>query len=114
MSTLRAGDVLEVRLLRKIDGKFRAERVHLEADAVRWMSTPELLRTFSGAIATAGERLDITEEHLKGEEGDPWCEPCQSWHPRPRDKAHHDALQCFAPFDQEHDQEQEQEVTEQL
>ncbi|MEN3369974.1 MAG: hypothetical protein V7609_2117 [Verrucomicrobiota bacterium] len=100
MSTLRAGDVLEVRLLRKIGGKFQAERVHLEADDVRWMSTPELLRTFSGAIATAGERLDITEEHATGaDDGSaPWCEACQSYHTKPRDKAHHEALKCFAPW----------------
>lgn len=100
MSSLRAGDILEVRLLRKIGGKVQRERVALEADNVRWMSTPELLRTFAVAIATASERLDITEEHLKGQEGDPWCEPCQSWHPRPRDKQHHQALQCFAPFNE--------------
>lgn len=83
---------------RDFDGKPHVERVALDADAVRFMSTPELLRTFSAAIATASERLDITEEHALGEEGDPWCEHCRSYHPRPRDKTHHDALQCFAPW----------------
>ncbi len=32
--------------------------------------------------------------------GSPWCEPCQSWHPKPRDKKHHAALRCFAPFEE--------------
>jgi hypothetical protein len=31
-------------------------------------------------------------------EGAPWCEACQSWHPVPRDREHHAALQCFAPY----------------
>ncbi len=103
MSNLRAGDHLEVRLIRKIKGKPTLERVALDADDVRFMSTPELLRTFAGAIENASQRLDIAEEYAtKGreDEGDPWCEPCQSWHPRPRDPAHHKALKCFAPFEE--------------
>jgi hypothetical protein len=28
----------------------------------------------------------------------PWCEACQSWHPAPRDAAHHKALMCRAPY----------------
>ncbi len=28
---------------------------------------------------------------------DPWCEPCGSYHPVPRDAAHKAALNCFAP-----------------
>ena len=102
MSNLRPGDQLEIRLIRKIKGKVALERVALEADDVRFMSTPELLRTFAGAIENAGQRLDIAEEYAtKGreEEGHPWCEACQSWHPRPRDKEHHVALHCFAPFE---------------
>ena len=102
MSTLRAGDILQVRLLRKVEGKFLQERVDLDADAVRFMSTPELLRTFSAAIATASERLDITEEHATGaDDGSaPWCEPCQSYHSRPRDKQHHESLGCYAPWEE--------------
>lgn len=101
MSSLRKGDVLEIRLIRKISGKPTLERVNLKADDVRFMSTPELLRTFAGAIENASERLDLTEEYARGAEGDPWCEACQSYHPSPRDKEHHEALQCFAPFVEE-------------
>ena len=27
-----------------------------------------------------------------------WCKACQSFHPKPRSKAHHTALKCFAPY----------------
>lgn len=29
----------------------------------------------------------------------PWCPPCRSYHPAPRDAAHKAALRCFAPED---------------
>lgn len=31
-------------------------------------------------------------------DGVPWCEPCQSWHDKPKNKEHHAALKCFAPW----------------
>lgn len=32
---------------------------------------------------------------LETKEGDaPWCAPCNSWHARPKDAAHHRALKC--------------------
>jgi hypothetical protein len=30
------------------------------------------------------------------QQGDPWCEPCKSYHPKPRDAEHKAALRCFA------------------
>ena len=30
--------------------------------------------------------------------GLPWCEPCGSWHPTPRDHRHHTLLQCYRPW----------------
>ncbi|HEY3898949.1 MAG TPA: hypothetical protein VGM54_10070 [Chthoniobacter sp.] len=33
----------------------------------------------------------------KSGDGDPWCQWCNSWHPKPRDAAHKKALMCFAP-----------------
>jgi hypothetical protein len=38
---------------------------------------------------------------LAGHKGVPWCEACKSWHARPRDKEHHAALKCFAPWVEE-------------
>lgn len=42
---------------------------------------------YTGTITLDGESM-------------PWCEPCQSWHMKPRDKEHHAALQCRAMWPQ--------------
>jgi hypothetical protein len=63
MSLLGSDDVLGVRVYRKINGKRHVERVDIRASDVRYLSTPELLRHFSGCIDTAVTRLDAIEEY---------------------------------------------------
>lgn len=31
-------------------------------------------------------------------DGVPWCAPCQSWHNKPKNREHHAALKCCAPW----------------
>lgn len=65
MSILGDEDVLKVKLARVINGKLVVEHIDITASDVTLMSTPELLRHFSACIASAKERLDITEEYSK-------------------------------------------------
>lgn len=63
MSNLRRDDVLRVRLVRMINGKVHAERLDINESDVRYMSTPELLRHFTGCIERCSQRLDLIEEY---------------------------------------------------
>jgi len=65
MSLLRPDDILFIKLARRINGKLVAEQVKIDAEDVRFLSTPQLLRHFTEQIDRAQARLDAAEEFSK-------------------------------------------------
>ena len=63
MSILGKDDILEIKLMRKINGKHVQERIQISNEDIFWMSAPEFLRHFSACIKTAKNRLDLAEEY---------------------------------------------------
>lgn len=63
MSLLREGDILFVKLARRINGKLVEEQLQVEAEDVIYLSTPHLLRHFVEQIDRAQARLDAAEEY---------------------------------------------------
>jgi hypothetical protein len=51
------------------------------------------------ATKKIGEMFALTSKLMFGDEDSgPWCDPCRSYHPKPKSKAHHKALACFAKW----------------
>jgi hypothetical protein len=66
-----------------------------------WRQRIETLQEVLQVLDAERYRLALLFQKEFGPEenqGTPWCEPCHSYHMRPRDKQHHSDLKCFAPW----------------
>lgn len=81
-----------------LDAKTMARLEKIVADLHPMMA--DLHREFETAMTAIRRARPSGENPARVlEDGDaPWCESCRSWHPIPRDSAHHVALKCFGPY----------------
>lgn len=96
---IQAAEELDKAIFATIDPKERAELSGIRYRLRTVMRQRGIWLDAGNETPIADVREDGTRARDAGHGTEmPWCEACKSYHMTPKNKAHHEALKCFAPW----------------